>query len=310
MSTLKKPLFQALAAFLLAAVVLGACWGAFSFFAHHLPWRAAAPRLFTEKDLPPLPDERDNGFLLVAAATASPNDREFPVELREALDHLEWTRVKVLAERIHEFVEDPAVRVEGAVAQTAFASRRFADACSLALDARRCRPQKVVRFHDLFALGVLDHALQGNFGMALEGAESLLRADLDLAHTSRKADSALMAQRNLGESLGLVGVLVDGMEAEAPALLLHERARLASIATLLDSAAEPVTDAKRPVIAEYVYVTLAIRTSCERARSKFGSSGFLLDEEDTVLLANTMRDLLGRPIRMICRAIHAAAAMG
>jgi hypothetical protein len=287
-------LLKAGAAFLLAAVVLGACWGAFSFVAHHLPWRASAPRLWTEKDLPPLPDERDNGFLLIAARTANPNDHEFPVELREVLDHLEWARAKALAERIHEFVVDPGVRVEGEVAHAAFASRRFADACSLALEARRCRPKEVVRFHDLVALGVLDHALKGDFREAFLGTDRLLRADLDLAHTSRKADSELMAQRDLGESLSLAGVLVDGIETEAPARLVPVRGELASIATLLDSAAAPVTDAKRLVIAEYVYVTLAIRTFCDRARSKFGSSALVLDEENTIALENTYFEPLMR----------------
>lgn len=292
MSTFNKRRFWAIAAPLLAVVMLGACWAV----AHHIPWRGKAVQLWSEKDLPPLPDERENGWVLIHATAAKLGEDEPPHELREALDHLEWTRVKALAERVRQFAGDPAVRIQDAVAQNALASRRFADACAIDLDAP-CRHVKVMRFHDLVALGVLDNALTGNWDEAFARAGRLLRADLDLVRTTRTALSALAAQRSVRKDLSLLGVLIDGIETEAPARLANQRGRVASLATLLDLAGEPETDVKRAVIAEYVYVTMAVRTISRSAGSRGHDTWWMplvLDEESTVALANTYFEALMR----------------
>jgi len=173
------------------------------------------------------------------------------------------------------------------VAQAAIGAPRFADACAFDL-ASHCQHVELGQLHDLAALGAVAKALGGRWDAAFARARGLLRANLDLMRTSRSALSAMVARQSVRRDLDLVRVLLDGVEGEAPSRLSALR-DLADIASLLDAPAEPDMDGRRAVVSEYVYVTGAIRTVLQGARS---SAGFpvhplILDAQHTVVLANS-----------------------
>lgn len=285
MLTKRRP--WAAAVLLPAALLTVALFGAFA-VAHRAPWREKPVHLWSESDLPPLPKERENGWLLFHSTAGTLGEDEPPRDLRDALDHLEWARAKALASRIGWFTGDPAVRIQDAEARTALASPRFADACAIDIEVR-CLYLNVRRLHDLVALGVLAEALAGRWDDALARAGSLLRADLDLMRTSRPAISALTAGDMVRRDLRLLGVLLDGIEGEAPDGLARQRARIASVASLLDPAPEPDTAAARAVVAEYVYVIQSLGTVSGNVASRARRDWWILlflDEKGTVALAN------------------------
>lgn len=288
MPTVTKSWLWVMAAALVAVALLtGVLLGAFA-VAQRAPWRGQSVQLWSESDLPPLPKERENGWVLFHSTAGTLAEDKPPRELREAFDHLEWARAKALAAPIGQFAGDPTVRIQDAEARTALESPRFADACAIDLEAR-CQYLNVGRLHDLVALGVLAQALAGEWGDALAGARSLLSADRDLMRTSRLAISALTARSMVRKDLRLLGVLLDGIEREAPARLARQRASIVNVASLLDPDAEPDTAAARAVVAEYVRVTRALRrVSGSIASSAHGDWKMLLflDEESTVALAN------------------------
>lgn len=88
--------------------------------------------------------------------------------------------------------------------------------------------------------------------------------------TSRLATSALTARSMVRKDVRLLGVLLDGIENEAPDRLARQRASIAKIASLLDPDVEPDTAAARAVVAEYVYVIRSLRrvsgSTASRAR--------------------------------------------
>lgn len=275
---------------LLVVALLGACWA----ISHRVGWSGHAVSLWSEKDLPPLPEEGENGWVLFHSTTAMLGKDIPPHELRDALDHLEWARAMAFAEPIRQFADDPAVRSQNVAAQAALASRRFADACAIDLEAR-CRYLELMRLHDLVALSALADALAGHWNEAFARTGNLLRADLDLMRTSRSAVSALTARRSVRKDLRLVGVLLDGIESGAPDRLANQRATLANVGSVLDPGVEPATDVKRAIIAEYVYVTTAVRRISAGAASRIGGARWMplvLDTERTADLANTYFEAL------------------
>ncbi len=281
-----------IATVLLGVALLGACWA----ISHRVPWSGHAVSLWSEKDLPPLPAEGENGWVLFHSTAATLGKDIPPRELRDALDHLEWARAMALAEPIRQLADDPAVRSQNVAAQAALASRRFADACAIDLEAR-CRYLELTRLHDVVALGALADALGGRWNEAFGRTGNLLRADLDLMRTSRSAVSALTVRRSVRKDLRLVGVLLDGIESGAPDHLAKQRATVASVGSVLDAGVEPATDVRRAIIAEYVYVTMAVRRISVSAASRVGRAWWMplvLDTERTGEIANTYFEELMR----------------
>lgn len=279
-----KSLARGGAALALAAVLVGGGW----LIAHRIPWHGRAVRLWSEEDLPPLPNERDNGWVLANRAAASVARDMLPRSLDDALGNPDWSRLKALDGPIREFAEDPAVRDLDAAAQVAFGAPRFADACAIALDAV-CRHRELAQLHDLAAIGVLANALGGRWDVAFERAKTLLRADLDLMQTSRSALSALYVRRSVRRDLDLIRGILDGVESDAPHSLIGHEGLLSDVASLLEPPAEPTADGRRAVVTEYIYVTGLVRTIARAAASNdrgLQVNALLLDEERTIMLAN------------------------
>ncbi len=285
-----SPLRWAGAAALLAAILLGILA-----VAHRVPWRGKTRQLWSEKDLPALPAEPENGWILLHSASQKLVDDERPGDLGE-VERLDWPRVKALAHEIRQFTSDPTVRSQAASARDALASPYFADACPL--DVRsRCQHLKLERLHDIVTLAVLADALSGKWDEALLTAATLLRADLEMMRTSRTAVSALGARRMVRKDLRCLGVLFDGIESEGPKGAANHRARVALIASMLETKTQPDAAPSRAVIAEYVCVTRAIRTVSDVAGFKVGADWVMLpylDGEHAIALANTYFEALMR----------------
>lgn len=280
------------AAAYLVAIVLLAAWGV----SHHLPWSGHAAWLWSERDLPRLPDERENGWMRFEATAWTLGNDIPPRELRDVLDRLEWPRLVAISESIRTFADDAAVQSHDVAARAALASPRFADACAIDA-ATRCRYPESIRLHDLVVLGALSNALGGNWNEAFETAGVLLRADLDLMRTTRSAVSALMARRRVRRDLHLVGALLDGVASGARQDLLKQRADIAMIASILDRGVEPATDIERAIITEYVFVTKAIRQVSASANARVGADWWMplfLDTERTCELSNRYFETLMR----------------
>jgi hypothetical protein len=287
----KRLLLPALA--LLAGLGLtGAGW----LIAHHVPWHARAQRLWSEEDLPRLPDPRENGWV-VANATAARLPKEIvPPDLRSVLRSPDWARTKALAARLRRFGEDPEVRALDAIALTSLQAPRFVDGCPIAVDAG-CHPVEVTQLLEVAALGTLGAARDGRWGEALARARALLRADGDLMSTSRSALAALAARRSLRRDLDLVALLLGGLEEKGPRGLDAHRAAIAAIAALLEPPPQPDPDGWRAVVSEYVYVTKVVRDLSSGVRQRGAAAGvspILLDEEQTVALANRYFEALAR----------------
>ena len=213
--------------------------------------------LWTEADLPPLPDPAANGWVRVQNDVA----RRVPPNLPAALKSLTapspasaaWGEVQRNKVAIAEQVAAPQSASWLPTIEAARASPRFADACPSRIDAA-CEELRFFSLHQLYELAVFDAALRGEWEDAFQRAAGLAALDVDYAATSRRALSGTIALKNCVRVVSLIDVLLSGYEAVESSQRIRVAGPTArTLDSLLGRISEDTLDLRRMVIGEYLF---------------------------------------------------------
>lgn len=217
------------------------------------------PLLWTEQDLPPLPDAASNGWVVIQNRAA----RSQPPSLPSAVHSITqvsptrpagqaWTDITTLQPAVSGFVHDTANADWYATIDLSLSKPSFADACPTRIDSD-CPHLAVLRAHQMEELRALDSALDGRWNDALVSAARLASSDAAFSATTRSIVSAMVSLARCTRAVDLIDVLDAGYRAAGKDATTVDIQTMRSVGAAIASVKAADMDLKRAVISEYLF---------------------------------------------------------
>jgi len=253
--------------------------------------------LWTEKDMPPLPREAENGWWTFADGTSGLADADIPKPLTDLCGvaaedaPTAWRRVERRQDEIAEATRDPSNRPWIELLSRACAMPEFADACPIEAE-EMCPALSFFRAHQAADLALLHRALSGRWDDAFSGTALLTRGDFAFAGSARTLIDQMVAFAMTSRLLDLLDVLLVGYDQRGEA---EPGVRASTWQELEQSLARPDAadlSMRRCVMGEYIFAVRALdRVGRAPAKSgiasNWGSLGILFfDRGGTLQLLN------------------------
>jgi len=201
---------------LLVAVLLGGCHYA-------LPAGLSEEEqpLWTEADLPPLPPDADNGWVVfgegigtLSRMSSLPSDLSYLVHPDDVeFAEVTWADARDLGQEIDSFLGEESNLTCARFMLHAMAKPRFADACGISSEAR-CPAIEMLESHRGATLIEIHAALWGFWDEAAMGTSRMLRQSFDLVVSSRRPSTRAVSLIMGRMPIALAGTLLAGWEED------------------------------------------------------------------------------------------------
>jgi hypothetical protein len=210
---------------------------------HHIPKGEPAKTIWTKSDLSPPPPTEENGFELLNKERIPSS--ELPKELKEFQKKKDssWGEVEAVSTAIHAYTTTPKALTDLALVREALGKPHFADSCEASIEGS-CYLVQLVYLHNMVKFEIWRLALDNQWGEASLLLTQLLRADIELAHSSKNLMISLISVSMLTDTLRLL----EGLPAD----------RRPAVNDLLQSISEKELSLQRSFISEYIIVQQGI----------------------------------------------------
>jgi hypothetical protein len=263
--------------------------------------------LWTEADLPPLPPDEDNGWVVFGEGIwAFRYESSLPSHIvglaRQDRDtkspELSWMEARELRGDIEDCLDAEYHLASVSLLSVALSRPRFVDASGISWDRQQTR-SPMMRLIDAYQIAVLD-ALSRATGGSWEGASAsaarMVWRSFDLAISSRKLLTRALSLKLGRMSLDLAATLLEGWEAEDGARRGDpgDRTALADLCAAVEAFDPRDIDPWQPMIGEYLGMVELLDKTALRSDDGEIVDMFLYDRDATLYTLNRWFEELER----------------